>query len=154
MDFSGYPHKAAGLEQFHQDCSPLPPAHSENGRFDLRASAQDIIAARGALGRGAELELTLKGGIKADPQVAFDLYTSKAWQGGHTHPWPPTEESWGKVDVGRKGRGPLRHLKHLCLRLGWTPQPQGFLTPGGSIIWDDADFYVVTASHRYVMKQL
>eukprot|EP00971_Amphidinium_carterae_P231704 4598376-Amphidinium_carterae.3 len=34
------------------------------------------------------------------------------------------------------------------------PQPQGFLTPEGSITWADADYYVVIASHRNVMQQV
>eukprot|EP00971_Amphidinium_carterae_P096058 1900874-Amphidinium_carterae.1 len=70
------------------------------------------------------------------------------------HVWPPPENLWDRVDRGRAGRGPLRHLKTLCQRLRWTPQPQGFLTPEGSISWADADYYVVLASHRYVMQQV
>eukprot|EP00971_Amphidinium_carterae_P163163 3234778-Amphidinium_carterae.1 len=45
--------------------------------------------------------------------------------------WPPPENFWDRVDRGRPGRGPLRHLKTLCQRLRWTPQPHGFLTPEG-----------------------
>eukprot|EP00971_Amphidinium_carterae_P231450 4593218-Amphidinium_carterae.1 len=140
---------------------PLVIYGSEVSGFAETSLGKVRIAARGALGRGtqlrraAELELTLKGGIKADPQVAFDLHTIRAWQRacGNMHVWPPPEAIWDKVDRGRKGRGPFRHLKTLCFRLGWTPQPQGFLTPGGSIAWEDADYYVVTASHRYVMAR-
>eukprot|EP00971_Amphidinium_carterae_P298569 5932136-Amphidinium_carterae.1 len=67
--------------------------------------------------------------------------------------WPPPAVQWDRVDQGRAGRGPFRHLKTLCTRLRWTPQPQGFLTPEGSITWADADYYVVLASHRHVMQQ-
>eukprot|EP00971_Amphidinium_carterae_P023893 471054-Amphidinium_carterae.1 len=57
------------------------------------------VSARSALGRGAqlrraaELELALKDGVKADPQVTLDLYTIRAWQ-------PP--EEWLSAEVGRR----------------------------------------------------
>eukprot|EP00971_Amphidinium_carterae_P068208 1350563-Amphidinium_carterae.2 len=96
-------------------------------------------AARGALGRGAqlrraaELERTLKGGLKADPQVTLVLYTFRAWQRAllQQTPWPPSEDEWLKPDQGRRGRGPLRHLKSLCERLGWSLRlrDRGFLLP-------------------------
>eukprot|EP00971_Amphidinium_carterae_P257854 5118169-Amphidinium_carterae.2 len=76
------------------------------------------VSARRALGRGAqlrraaELELVLKGGIKADPQVALDLYTIRAWQRAllSGQSWPPTEVQWVDATRGRRGRGPVRHL--------------------------------------------
>eukprot|EP00971_Amphidinium_carterae_P219839 4364322-Amphidinium_carterae.1 len=85
------------------------------------------ISARRALGRGAqlrraaELELALKGGIKADPQVTLDLYTVRAWQRAllSGQSWPPTEAQWADATKGRRGRGPIRHLRALCDRLGW-----------------------------------
>eukprot|EP00971_Amphidinium_carterae_P208607 4138795-Amphidinium_carterae.2 len=40
------------------------------------------------------------------------------------------------------------------MRLRWTPQPQGFLKPEGSITWADADYYVVLVSHGHVMQQV
>eukprot|EP00971_Amphidinium_carterae_P094512 1870755-Amphidinium_carterae.2 len=106
------------------------------------------VSARRALGRGAqlrraaELELALKGGIKADPQVTLDLYTIRAWQralldGQH---WPPSEVQWADAAEGRRGRGPVRHLHSLCERLGWCPKPGGFGTPSGDVRWDDADY--------------
>eukprot|EP00971_Amphidinium_carterae_P130643 2588109-Amphidinium_carterae.3 len=133
-------------------CTPLlSTARRSPGSRSPRLVIKVRTAARRALGRGtqlrraAELELTLKGGLKAHPQVAFDLYTIRAWQRacGNMHVWPPPDRQWDKVDTGRAGRGPLRHLKTLCVRLRWTPQPQGFLTPEGSITWADADYYVV-----------
>eukprot|EP00971_Amphidinium_carterae_P251075 4983968-Amphidinium_carterae.1 len=56
----------------------------------------------------AELELALKRGVRADPQVALDLYTVKKWQRAFrgTINWHPTEEEWVKAAVGRRGRGP------------------------------------------------
>eukprot|EP00971_Amphidinium_carterae_P043876 863398-Amphidinium_carterae.2 len=98
--------------------------------------------------KAAELELTLKGGIKADPQVTLDLYTIRAWQRAllQQQPWPPTADEWLRADFGRRGRGPPHHLKSLCQRKGWAPEQQGFITPRGSITWNDADYYVVMAA--------
>eukprot|EP00971_Amphidinium_carterae_P091215 1805612-Amphidinium_carterae.1 len=97
--------------------------------------------------------MALKGGIKADPQVTLDLYTIRAWQralqGGQL--WPPAATQWANAGVGRRGRGPVRHLHSLCERLGWYPKPGGFGTPRGDVSWDDADYFVVTASHCKVM---
>eukprot|EP00971_Amphidinium_carterae_P054012 1063257-Amphidinium_carterae.1 len=115
------------------------------------------VSARRALGRGAqlrraaELEIALKGGIKADPQVTLDLYTIRAWQRALLEGRPPSEEQWADAAKGRSGRGPVRHLRSLCDRLGWCPKPEGFGTPRGDIRWEDADYFVVTASHCKVM---
>eukprot|EP00971_Amphidinium_carterae_P046018 905444-Amphidinium_carterae.1 len=92
------------------------------------------VSARRALGRGAqlrraaELELALKGGIKADPQVTLDLYTIRAWQRAllDGQLWPPSEVQWTDAAKGRRGRGPVRHLHSLRARLGWCPKPGGF----------------------------
>eukprot|EP00971_Amphidinium_carterae_P122939 2433426-Amphidinium_carterae.1 len=65
---------------------PLVIYGSEVSGFAVTSLGKVRTSARSALGRGtqlrsaAELELTLKGGLKADPQVAFDLYTIRAWQ--------------------------------------------------------------------------
>eukprot|EP00971_Amphidinium_carterae_P056198 1108840-Amphidinium_carterae.1 len=120
------------------------------------------VSARRALGRGAqlrraaELELALKGGIKADPQVTLDLYTIRAWQRAllSGQQWPPSHTQWTDASKGRRGRGPLRHLKSLCDRLGWWPLPGGFGTPRGDVSWDDVDYFVVTESHRHVMEDV
>eukprot|EP00971_Amphidinium_carterae_P131770 2609986-Amphidinium_carterae.1 len=80
------------------------------------------ISARSALGRGtqlrraAELELTPKCGIEADPQVTLDIYTIRALQQArrHDHVWPPTVSEWAKTYLRRRGRGPLPHLKTIC----------------------------------------
>eukprot|EP00971_Amphidinium_carterae_P209184 4149773-Amphidinium_carterae.1 len=100
--------------------------------------------------------MALKGGIKADPQVTLDLYTIRAWQRALQtgQPWPPTATQWANAEVGRRGRGPVRHLHSLCERLGWHPTPGGFGTPRGEITWDDADYFVVTASHCQVMASV
>eukprot|EP00971_Amphidinium_carterae_P205544 4079250-Amphidinium_carterae.3 len=94
------------------------------------------VSARGALGRGAQLrraavlELALKGRVKADPQVTLDLYTIRAWQrallGGQQ--WPPSDAQWETATLGRRGRGPVRHLRTLCERLEWHPVVEGFAT--------------------------
>eukprot|EP00971_Amphidinium_carterae_P008180 161594-Amphidinium_carterae.1 len=55
---------------------------------------------------------------------------------------------------GRRGRGPIRQVHSLCERLGWYPTPGGFGTPSGAITWDDADYFVVSASHRQVMASV
>eukprot|EP00971_Amphidinium_carterae_P150993 2994494-Amphidinium_carterae.1 len=69
-------------------------------------------------------------------------------------PWPPTETQWASANVERRGRGPIRHLHSLCERLGWYPKSEGFGTPRGDISWDDADYFVVTASHCKVMESV
>eukprot|EP00971_Amphidinium_carterae_P141900 2810734-Amphidinium_carterae.2 len=68
--------------------------------FGLAATSMHKVrvSARSALGRGAqlrraaELELALKGGAKADPQVTPDLYTIRARQRALLwgQEWPPT----------------------------------------------------------------
>eukprot|EP00971_Amphidinium_carterae_P206860 4104571-Amphidinium_carterae.2 len=71
-------------------------------------TSQVRVSARRALGRGAqlrraaELELALKGGIKADLQVTLDLYTIRAWQRAllEGQLWPPSEEQWTDAAKG------------------------------------------------------
>eukprot|EP00971_Amphidinium_carterae_P172069 3411602-Amphidinium_carterae.1 len=120
----------------------------------VRVSARRALGKGAQLRRAAELELALKGGIKADPQVTLDLYTIRAWQralqAGQN--WPPPEAQWTGALTGRTGRGPVRHLRSLCDRLGWEPTPGGFGTPRGEIRWEDADYFVVTASHCQIMR--
>eukprot|EP00971_Amphidinium_carterae_P132322 2620887-Amphidinium_carterae.1 len=113
---------------------PLVIYGSEVSGLAVTSLQKVRVSARRALGRGAqlrraaELELALKGGIKADPQVTLDLYTIRAWQralqAGQL--WPPAETQWADASKGRRGRGPVRHLHSLCERLGWYPKPGGF----------------------------
>eukprot|EP00971_Amphidinium_carterae_P176201 3492570-Amphidinium_carterae.1 len=104
-----------------------------NSLLKVRVSARRALGRGAQLRRAAELEMALKGGIKADPQVTLDLYTIRAWQRALQigQPWPPTETQWANAEVGRRGRGPVRHLHSLCQRLGWHPTPEGFGTPRG-----------------------
>eukprot|EP00971_Amphidinium_carterae_P197372 3917589-Amphidinium_carterae.2 len=97
------------------------------------------VSARSALGRGAqlrraaELELVLKGGVKADLQVTLDLCTIRAWQRALSSGELPSQSQWAIADRGRRGRGPIRHLHALCNRLQWKPTVGGFDTPRGPI---------------------
>eukprot|EP00971_Amphidinium_carterae_P347774 6489957-Amphidinium_carterae.1 len=122
----------------------------------VRVSARRALGKGAQLRRAAELELTLKGGIKADPQVTLDVYTIRAWQRAldDGQSWPPTATQWTDAKKGRTGRGPVRHLRSLCDRLGWEPRPGGFDTPRGTIRWEEADYFVVTASHCHLMRSV
>eukprot|EP00971_Amphidinium_carterae_P105715 2093546-Amphidinium_carterae.1 len=103
---------------------------SEVSGLAATSSHRVRVSARGALGRGAqlrraaELELALTGGIKADPQVTLDLYTIRAWQ-----------------------RAQLTGHE-------WRPTEEGFVAPRGSVRWEDADYYVVLASHCKIMADV
>eukprot|EP00971_Amphidinium_carterae_P242917 4823288-Amphidinium_carterae.2 len=93
------------IRALYSNLCPLVIYGSEVSRFAVTSLSKVRTVARGALGRGtqlrraAELELTLKGGIKADPQVAFDLYTIRAWQRacGNMHAWPPPGRTLGPL---------------------------------------------------------
>eukprot|EP00971_Amphidinium_carterae_P344867 6485529-Amphidinium_carterae.1 len=66
----------------------------------------------------------------------------------------PTDARWESATLGRRGRGPVRHLQTLCERLEWHPVVEGFDTPRGRIRWEDADYYVVLASHCRTMAEV
>eukprot|EP00971_Amphidinium_carterae_P292268 5801930-Amphidinium_carterae.2 len=109
---------------------PLVIYGSEVSGLAKTSMAKVRVSARSALGRGAqlrraaELELTEKAESK---QVTLDLYTIRAWQRALLtgQDWPPAAEEWRSAETGRRGRGPVRHLRSLCERLG---EAQGFGT--------------------------
>eukprot|EP00971_Amphidinium_carterae_P045927 903615-Amphidinium_carterae.1 len=72
----------------------------------VRASARRALGRGAQLRRAAKLELALKGGIKADPQVTLDLYTIRAWQRAlrDGQLWPPSETQWADA-ANPKGAG-------------------------------------------------
>eukprot|EP00971_Amphidinium_carterae_P080962 1601901-Amphidinium_carterae.1 len=66
--------------------------------------------------------------------------------------------SWDSVwehvlDKGR-GRGPIRHLRLLANRLGWQPQPGGWVSEGQYITWQEADFKVKWDSARVLLADV
>eukprot|EP00971_Amphidinium_carterae_P211551 4197570-Amphidinium_carterae.1 len=85
------------------------------------------------LRRSSPLELMAYGGPAGDPQVTADLNTIRAWQQKlqtSTLVWPLDESVWDSALAKRRGHGPIRHLKTLANRLGWNPQPGGWLSNG------------------------
>eukprot|EP00971_Amphidinium_carterae_P219517 4358249-Amphidinium_carterae.1 len=68
------------------------------------------------------------GGPAGDPQVTVDLKLQTG-----TLNWPLEESVWNDALAEGRGRGPVRHLKTLANRLGWTPQAgtvMGSTSPG------------------------
>eukprot|EP00971_Amphidinium_carterae_P240329 4771293-Amphidinium_carterae.2 len=145
--------------QDQHDSGPLSSCHLwigsiwSCGNFD----AQGARSARSALGRGAqlrraaELELALKGGVKADPQVTLDLYTIRAWQRelcseGKSCLLPRSIGNLPPRVAEGEGQSGTSTLS-ICQRLHWQPEAEGFSTPRGSIRWEDAGYFVVLASH-------
>eukprot|EP00971_Amphidinium_carterae_P086028 1701838-Amphidinium_carterae.1 len=86
-------------------------------------------ACKGAsLRRSSPFEFMAYGGPAGDPQVTADLNTTRIWQrrldAGRLD-WPLEERAWTTaLDRGRE-RGPMRHLRLLADRLGWTTRPGG-----------------------------
>eukprot|EP00971_Amphidinium_carterae_P351506 6492146-Amphidinium_carterae.2 len=132
------------------------PLHFKMGMIRaLCVSRQDALWAKErSSGELRNLNWLLKVASEADPQVTLDLYTIRAWQRALAagQSWPPTAAQWADATKGRTGRGPVRHLRSLCDRFGWEPTPGGFDTPRGEIRWEEADYFVVTASHCQIMQ--
>eukprot|EP00971_Amphidinium_carterae_P300433 5969343-Amphidinium_carterae.1 len=82
------------------------------------------------------------GGPAGDLQVTADPKTVRAWQrklNAGTLDWPLEPSVWEhSLDRGR-GRGPIRHLRWLADRLGWTPLPRGWLCDEQYFTWSEAD---------------
>eukprot|EP00971_Amphidinium_carterae_P018294 360786-Amphidinium_carterae.1 len=64
------------------------------------------------------------GGPAADPQVSADLSTVRVWHrrilAGKME-WPLEARMWDNALKPGRGRGPMRNLKQLAVRLGWVP---------------------------------
>eukprot|EP00971_Amphidinium_carterae_P220714 4381901-Amphidinium_carterae.1 len=88
----------------------------------LRTCARKALGKGANLRRSAPLELMAHGGPAADPQVSADLSTIRVWHRrilADKMDWPLPDLLWDHALRPGRGRGPVRNLKQLAVRLGW-----------------------------------
>eukprot|EP00971_Amphidinium_carterae_P074754 1477334-Amphidinium_carterae.1 len=116
---------------------------------DVRISARKALGKGTNLRRSSPLELMASGGPAGDPQVfAADLSTVRAWQrklAAGTLDWPLEPSVWEHA-LG-KGWG-------LANRLGWMPQPGGWISDGQYFSWCEADYKVKWDSARVLLADV
>eukprot|EP00971_Amphidinium_carterae_P024947 492441-Amphidinium_carterae.1 len=99
----------------------------------VRTCARKALGKGAGLRRSAPLELMAHGGPAADPQVSADLSIVRVWHrrilAGKME-WPLPDNLWDHALRPGRGRGLVRNLKQLAVRLGWLPAHGGWTCNG------------------------
>eukprot|EP00971_Amphidinium_carterae_P205425 4076908-Amphidinium_carterae.1 len=116
----------------------------KSGMNKLHMSARKAFGKGAGLRRSAPLELMAHGEPTADPQVSADL-SMRVWNRRilarkqcRKLEWPLEPRLWDDALKPGRGRGPMRNLKQLAVRLGWLPALGGWTCQGQWFSSDEA----------------